>query len=122
VTDGAFNASPRSVAFSPDDQHVAYIVSRGTGTNPYVPSDIVIRSVERGGEMRRLSPDLSRITRVFWLPDGRSLLVRGADQKGRAGLYKVALESGAVTPVYQTSAFFETPLRSRATVHEFFVA
>jgi dipeptidyl aminopeptidase/acylaminoacyl peptidase len=35
------------------------------------------------------------------MPDGRSLLVRGANQKGRIGLYRVALESGAVTPAYQ---------------------
>ena len=51
--------------------------------------------------MRRLAPDLSSTTRVNWLPDGRSLLVRGSNQKGRAGLYRVALETGAVTPVYQ---------------------
>ena len=105
VTGGAFNVSPNTAAFSPDGQHVAYIVSRGSGTNPYMPSDVVIRSVELG-EMRRLSPNLSRITRVFWMPDGRSLLVRGADQKGRAGLYRVTLESGAVTPVYQPSEKF----------------
>jgi Tol biopolymer transport system component len=104
VSGGTFNASPYTAAFSPDGQNVAYVVSRGSSVNLYGPADVVIRSVERG-EMRRLSPNLSRITRVYWLPDGRSLLVRGADQKGRAGLYKVALGSGAVSPVYQTSAF-----------------
>ena len=105
VSDGAFNASPYTVAFSPDGQHVAYVITRGSSANPYAPSDVVIRSVERS-EIRRLSPDLSRVTRVFWLPDGKSLLVRGADQKGRPGIYKVALESGAVTPLYQQSANF----------------
>jgi Tol biopolymer transport system component len=102
---GAFNASPYTMAFSPDGQHVAYIVTRGSGTNPYSQSDLVIRSLEQG-EVRRLAPELSRITRVYWMPDGRSMLVRGANQKGRGGLYRVALESGAVTPLYQQDAIF----------------
>lgn len=100
VSGGAFNASPYTLAFSPDGQHVAYIVSRGSGSNPYGQSDLVIRSLE-GTEVRRLAPDLSRMSRVMWLPDGHSLLVRGSNQKGRGGLYRVALESGAVTSVYQ---------------------
>ena len=104
VSGGAFNASPYTMAFSPDGQHVAYIVSRGSGTNPYGQSDLVIRTLERG-EVRRLAPDLSRMSRVTWLPDGRSLLVRGADQKGRGGLYGVALETGAVTPILQQDNF-----------------
>ena len=100
VSGGAFNASPYALAFSPDGQHVAYIVTRGSASNPYSQSDLVIRSLG-GNEVRRIAPDLSRISRVNWLPDGRSLLVRGSDQKGRAGLYRVALESGAVTSVFQ---------------------
>ena len=100
LSGGAFNASPYTLAFSPDGQHVAYIVTRGSASNPYSQSDLVIRSLG-GNEVRRLTPDLSRISRVNWLPDGRSLLVRGSNQKGRGGLYRVALESGAVTPVYQ---------------------
>ncbi len=103
VSGGAFNASPYTLAFSPDGQHVAYLVARGSGSHPYGQSDLVIRSLE-GNEVRRLSPDLSSTSRVNWMPDGRSLLIRGNNQKGRAGLYRVALESGALTPVYQHAA------------------
>lgn len=103
VSGGAFNASPYTLAFSPDGQHVAYIVSRGSGSHPYGQSDVVIRSLD-GNQVRRLAPDLSRLSRVSWLPDGGSLLVRGSDQKGRAGLFRVALESGAVTTVYKPAA------------------
>lgn len=105
VSGGAFSASPYTLSFSPDGQHVAYIVSRGSGTNPYGQSDLVIRSVERG-EVRRLAPDLSRMSRVTWMPDGRSLLVRGSNQKGRGGLYRVTLETAAVTPIYQDAGSF----------------
>jgi Tol biopolymer transport system component len=105
VSGGAFNASPYTMAFSPDGHHVAYIVSRGSSSNPYSQADLVIRSLERG-DVRRIAPDLSQISRVYWMPDGRSLLVRGVNQKGRVGLYRVALESGAVTTVYQPTANF----------------
>src|SRR5688572_2042563 len=121
VSGGAFNASPYTMAFSPDGQHVAYIVSRGSGTNPYGQSDLVIRSLERG-EVRRLAPDLSRISRVTWIPDGRSLLVRGANQKGRGGLYRVALESGAVTPIYEQEGFSQGVAIARDGSRAFFSA
>ena len=101
ATGGTINVSPNTVAFSPDGQHVAYVVARGSNLNLYGPSDIVLRSLERG-EVRRLSPDLSRVARVHWMPDGRSLLLRGADQKGRAGLYRITLNDGALARVYQS--------------------
>lgn len=104
ATGGGVNASPNTVTFSPDGQHVAYVVPRGGSLNPYGPSDIVLRSLERG-EVRRLSPDLSRVGRVYWMPDGQSLLLRGADQKGRSGLYRITLTDGAVSRVYQTASF-----------------
>jgi len=97
--------SPAAVAFSPDGQYVAYLVSRGNGANPYAPVDVVIRSLDRG-EVRRLSPDLSRISRVYWPAGGKTLLLRGSDQKGRPGIFRLALETGAVTSVYTQQANF----------------
>lgn len=121
VSGGSVKTSPYAVAFAPDGQYVAYIESRGNGTNPYSNSDVVIRSLDRG-EVRRISPDLARIGRLYWLPDGKSLLVRGADQKGRAGLYKLALETGAVTPLYRQQANFPQAVAiARDGSHAFFV-
>lgn len=121
VSGGSLKTSPYAVAFSPDAQYVAYIESRGSGINPYSLSDVVIRSIDRG-EVRRISPDLSRISRVYWMPDGKSLLVRGADQKGQPGLYKLALESGAVTVLYRQRANFHNAVAiARDGSHAFFL-
>ena len=121
VSGGSIKTSPYAVAFSPDAQYVAYVESRGSGINPYSLSDVVIRSIDRD-EVRRISPDLSRVSRVYWMPDGKSLLVRGSDQKGRPGLYKLALESGAVTALYRQQANFPQAVAiARDGSHAFFL-
>ncbi len=96
--------SPSNITFalswSPDGQHMAQVVPRSRGTRAYGPSDIIIRSIEQG-EMRRLSPQMSRITGVNWPSNGSGLLVRGADTKGQDGIFAVDLETAKMRPIVE---------------------
>jgi len=74
--------------WSPDGQSLAYISGR----------TLVVRSA--AGELRqRLVLGLASPGRVFWLPDGQSVITFGTDSAGRMGIHKVDLTSGRVTPL-----------------------
>ena len=87
--------------WSPDGQHLAYFRQQGLP----IRASVVIRSVDTG-EVRELPRQLSYIQfyrGLRWSPDGRSLLVKGKDNKGRWGLYQLDAQTGAVTPLVQTT-------------------
>jgi Tol biopolymer transport system component len=92
------NINPFTLAWSPDGQHMAQVVVRGHHSAAFGPSDITIRSIERG-EIRRLSPQMSRINNVYWMPDGSGLVVRGADTKGQYGIFAVDLETAKMRTI-----------------------
>jgi Tol biopolymer transport system component len=54
-----------------------------------------IRSTETG-EIRELSPSpgFDLLFSLVWAPDGGSLIVRGRDNKGRAGIFRVDAQTG----------------------------
>lgn len=93
--------SPFSLAWSPDSKHLAQVILRGHRPGVYGPSDILIRSVEQDDE-RRLTPRLSRITGLSWLPDGSALIVRGANMKGRYGIYSVDLKTAKMRVIAES--------------------
>ena len=89
--------------WSPDGQYLAYF-SLMQGPEP-IRASVVIRSVETG-EVRELPPQ--RLYKQYyrglrWSPDGRSILIKGSDDKGRYGLYQLNAQTGAVTPIVQTT-------------------
>ena len=94
------NINPSALSWSPDGQHMAQVVPRSRGTRVYGPSDIIIRSIEQG-EMRRLSPQMSRITGVDWPSNGSGLVVRGADTKGQDNIFAVDLETAKMRPIVE---------------------
>lgn len=98
INEAPVTSVPFTVAWSPDGQHVASVVIRGRSSNPYGPADIVIRSLDRG-EVRRISPKVSLISRIKWAPDGRSFVLLARDLKGRPGLFRMDLQSGDLTPL-----------------------
>ena len=65
----------------------------------------MIRSVETGEvrELPRQLPYIQYYRGLRWSPDGRSILVKGKDNKGRWGLYELDAQTGAVTPIVQTT-------------------
>lgn len=95
------NINPSALSWSPDGQHMAYVVPRSRGTGVYGPSDIIIRSIEQG-EMRRLSPQMSRITGLEWPPNGSGLVVRGVDTKGQYGIFAVDLETAKMRTIAES--------------------
>ena len=86
--------------WSPDGRSIAY-VTRQTGfpASGLGNFRIVIRSFETG-EVQELVPAMNVIQNVRWFPDGQSLLVLGANDKGRYGLYRLDVRSGAVLAAY----------------------
>jgi Tol biopolymer transport system component len=85
-------------AWSPDGRLLAYLVSDEAASVGF--SAMIVRSLETG-DQRILTPQLTQLATVQWFPDGRSLLVRATDLKGRQGLYRIDAQSGAETLVRQ---------------------
>lgn len=81
---------------SPDG--VAVVVLRTRRTTPELAprTDLVLLPLT-GGEARPVAPEWDRgPTDVAWTPDSRALVV-AADEQGRAPLFRIELESDAVT-------------------------
>ncbi len=101
------NSNPK---WSPDGKRLAYMSTRGpVGAKTYIP---VIRSIETGQvrELRDLSPNLNSVTLDSWTPDGRSLLVKGQNLKGRWIFSLVDAETGETKPL----SGFDNVYNSRA--------
>ena len=88
--------------WSPDGQYLAYFVKQGPLP---IRASVMIRSVDTGDvrELPRQLPYIQYYRGLRWSPDGRSLLVKGRDNKGRWGLYQLDARTGAVTPIVQTT-------------------
>jgi Tol biopolymer transport system component len=57
------------------------------------------------GQLRELKPQLGYFAFVTWSPDGRTLLTRGRDVKGRnPGLYRIDVQTGDATLVTGSNA------------------
>jgi len=97
--------------WSPSGESLAYLPRAAAG-HWSDRRNIVIRSLRNGTE-RLVSPRLGAVSQPRWFPDGRSLLVAGADFRGRSGLYRVSARSGASTLLVQSRDARES-LRSAA--------
>jgi Tol biopolymer transport system component len=88
-----FNSKPE---WSPDGQYLTYVSRRGT--TPTSATVVVIHSVKTG-EDRELGSVLGIGFELKWSPDGHALLVSARDSKGRRGINKVDVQTGAATLV-----------------------
>jgi Tol biopolymer transport system component len=88
-------------AWSPDGALLAYLPTPeglGRTTGGQVKS-LIIRTVATGQE-RRMELQLRMLwSTLSWEPNGRSILVAGADLKGRWGMHRVDPGTGALTPI-----------------------
>jgi Tol biopolymer transport system component len=86
-----FLEGARNPAWSPDGRYLAYPVTCNNGC-------LAIRSVATG-QVRRLASALTESRVVSWSPDGRSLLMKSRDARGRDGIFRIDVESGEATTV-----------------------
>lgn len=100
--EGLMNRAP---TWSPDGKYLAHVSLR-VGPGPSKAPDnagdtLVIRSADTyevvrqwRGKLRDFYPATLR-----WIQDSRAVLVKGADLKGRQGIFRIDIETGDVFPV-----------------------
>jgi len=93
-----FPGRNRAPAWSADGMTLAYLSRRGSENFGEESRAIVLRRLD-SDEERELAPPLAHMECVRWSPDGKTLLVRGSDNKGRGGLYLVDAVTGALKPL-----------------------
>ncbi len=86
-----FVGSNSQASWSPDGRELSY-------KSVHRDQVLAIRSVDTG-KTRYLRPDLT-----YWYaggvgPDGRSSVTQGTDRKGRQGIYRIDLQTGAVEAI-----------------------
>lgn len=91
-------APENNLAWAPDGQAVTYIAPHDKSWE-LAQGNLYIHPLEGGGAPTVLSGKFQGdISRYFWLPTTRAIVL-GATLKGRGGLYKLDLATGAVAPV-----------------------
>ena len=105
-----FNVQPN---WSPDGAYIAYVVRRGLTGNGQLDT-LGIRATS-SGESRYITPKLRYFNnydpKAVWEAGNGSLIVAGADSKGRNGIYRLNLQNGdASALLYATPGELARPL------------
>ncbi len=95
------NASP---AWSPDGRSLAYVSYRFLGHTSNTTTTVLAVHSFAAGEDRDLPSNLNYVNGPSWAPDGRSLIIRGRDNKGRSDLYQINVDTGETSPLLQADA------------------
>ena len=102
-----FEGSNSNPAWSRDGKQLAFVSQRD---DAFV---IVVRNLESGEDREvKVSPELLRVGRPHWSPDGNSFLVIGRDPPERDGLFRIDARTGAVSVLMRNNA--ETGYLARA--------
>jgi len=99
VTD-SFVGSNRTPVWSPDGKFIVFH-SRRKPLDSY-PSDIVVHSIETGGERTYAMNAMLLAGNPIWFRNGKTLLQGMRDQQGKVFFYRVDLESGGFSQVVAT--------------------
>jgi Tol biopolymer transport system component len=81
-------------AWSPDGKYLSYLARGERGRDSFVR----LRSTDTG-KIRDVRLNLLNASRPRWAPDSRSIDITARDHKGRQGIYRVDVETGAVSPI-----------------------
>ena len=83
--------------YSPDGKLLAYIY---TSNMPVIGSQKLLRILSlETGQVRELSLDIDEFGYPQWAPDGRTISVEGIGRDGRKGIFRVDVQTNAVTPI-----------------------
>jgi Tol biopolymer transport system component len=85
-------------AWSPDGKYLSYTFFPGERGGASRGSVLRMRSMDTG-RIREIRWNLLQGIRPRWAPNSRSLVVSSADTKGRQGIFRVDIETEAVTPI-----------------------
>jgi Tol biopolymer transport system component len=85
-------------AASPDGTSLVYIARRDEGGQPTLG---ILDT--RTDAVRQVRVELRNFRRPRWAPDGRSIVAQGASFDERQGLFRIDVETGAVTPLVMSS-------------------
>jgi Tol biopolymer transport system component len=88
-----FEGSNCDPVWSPDGQSLAYLSRRER--QGLKSSAICIINMDSGEEIELL-PKLRNLGGVRWLPDGKSLMVLGADENDQTGLFRMDARTGEI--------------------------
>lgn len=92
----------RSPDWSPDGKQLAFLSRVDTENHGLEMRVVTIQSRDTGKERQFGVPKLGYLDWLRWSPDGRSLLVGGADTTNNfGGLYRIDIESERVTTIVQ---------------------
>ena len=97
-----FTGRNASADWSPDGTQIAFLSERETQVPVFAvrANTIVIHSIRTGKE-RELQPQLAAMGQnnkgLRWSSDGQALVVRGTDEKGHDGIFRVDAQTGKVT-------------------------
>lgn len=93
--------------WSPDGRLLAFISGRKrmrSGLIRDFDTRLVIRSID-SGEERELFPKVTTLYGPRWSPDGRSIIARAYDRKGRQDIYAIDVLTGDATSMVQGEGY-----------------
>lgn len=93
-----FRGENRAPEWSADGRYLAYLSRIGTENYGQEYRVVTIRDMETQKEVS-LPPRLAYVDSLRWSPDSASLLLSGSDNKGRAGVFRLEITTGSVTPM-----------------------
>ena len=103
ITESPIVKSSSAPEWSPDGQRLAVLTRIGAENFGQESRVISIVSLE-SGKSRVIAPKLAYLDRIRWSPDGQELLASGSDRGARRGLFRINVETGAISPVIREGA------------------
>jgi Tol biopolymer transport system component len=105
----SFTGRNTSADWSPDGSQIAFLSERETpGPSHGVRANTIVIHSLRTGKERELQPQLAAMGQnnkgLRWSSDGKSLIVRGTDEKGHDGIFRVDAQTGKVTTLIRGKA------------------